>query len=123
MLHRKGKWFDEPKFIVTEGKLKQLMRRCVACGGEAVGQQVQQQGSYGQFTISCTETLCRHEESWETSDSYDQKFVINILLAAAILFSGGIATKVLRMFNFINIQVPSPRSFFRHQSDYLHGVS
>ena len=121
--YRNGRWFDAPKYIVSQSKLLDLMKRCEACGGESVGQQQQQQGAYAQFIIICTNTKCQHEETWETSSTYNQKYIINILLAVATLFSGSLVTKFLHALSFINIQRPSVRSFFRHQSQYLHGVS
>ncbi len=44
----------------------------------------------------------------------------NILLSAAILFSGSLPTKALRMLKSIRVQVPSRQTFFVHQKKWLH---
>ena len=121
--NRKGRWFDETKYLVTESNLQKLMKRCMVCGGLSAGQRTQQQGAYAQFTITCMEPLCCHEQTWETSDVYNQMYIINVLLAAAILYSGGLATKFIRALSLINILSPGIRTFHKIQQTYLHGVS
>ena len=41
----------------------------------------------------------------------------------AIVASGCLPTKFLRALEFLNIAMPSTRTFFRHQLVYVHGVS
>jgi len=43
----------------------------------------------------------------------------NILLSAAILFSGATPGKVLRMLNHMQVACISDRTFYRHQSRFL----
>ena len=120
---RKGTWFDVPKYIVQQNKLMELMRRCMECGAPAVACKSDEQGAYVQYKITCQSTKCRHIGLWSSSDKVRQKFVINLLLSAAILFTGGLASKFLRAMAAINVLAPSQRTFFRHQTDYLHGVN
>lgn len=44
----------------------------------------------------------------------------NILLSAAILFSGALPTKVLRVFRDMGCATIAERTFFEHQTKYLH---
>ena len=44
----------------------------------------------------------------------------NLLLSAAILYSGASPTKSLRLFRHMNCEVISIRTFFEHQKQYLH---
>ena len=123
MNFRKGTWFDNPKYIVDETKLISLMQWCRACHGKAVAFKTNQQGAYVQYTIYCQTPDCSHEERWSSTDVVQQKYLINLFLSAAILFSGGLASKFLRALGFLNIQVPSLSTFYRHQKKYLHGVN
>ncbi|XP_061170182.1 uncharacterized protein LOC133179442 [Saccostrea echinata] len=44
----------------------------------------------------------------------------NLLLSAAILFTGLLPSKALRFMEHINIQTITPNTFFQHQKHYLH---
>lgn len=88
----------------------------------SVPEQTQLRGGYVEYRILCTEPNCRHEKTWQSSDVENQTYVINLLLSASILFAGGVASKFFRALQFINVKVPSLRTFFRHQKEYLHGV-
>ncbi|XP_077485268.1 uncharacterized protein LOC144095385 [Amblyomma americanum] len=43
----------------------------------------------------------------------------NVLMSAAMLFAGTSPTSVLRMFNYVNVQVFTPRTFYNYQRGYL----
>ena len=121
--YSKGKWYDEPKYIVSEGKLKELMSTCIVCGGKTRAERSRLEGAYAEFNITCLEITCGHERSWQTSETHRHTYVINLLLSACILFSGCLATKFLRALSFISVQIPTDRTFYRHQKEYLHRVN
>ncbi len=63
---------------------------------------------------------CSHVNDW-----YSQPFVKNIpagniLLSAAILFSGALPSRVFRMLKFFGCVCTDKRTFFRHQTMFLH---
>jgi len=99
------------------------MRRCNVCGGEATGRKSAVHGAHVEFVIVCCNPGCMHEETWHSNAVISQIYLINILLSAAIVFSGGLATKFFQALNLINLQTITIRTFYRHQKEYLHGVS
>lgn len=119
----RGKWFDEPKYFVSHGKLHDLLEVCERCSSQADVQISDKRGAYVKFMALCSNSSCGHCRLWETSDIHGQKSTMNIMLCALVLFSGQLPAKVLRAFTFLNVIVPSVRTFFRYQKDYLHGVS
>ena len=120
---RKGKWFDMPKYIVPEDKLMELMQCCTVCGGDAIARRGGTRGACVKFSITCTEPNCQHERTWSNSHLVNQTYVLNVLLSGSILFAGGLASKFLRTLAFLSICAPASRTFYRHQKQYLNGVS
>ena len=46
----------------------------------------------------------------------------NLLLSAAILFSGSLPSKAIRMLQHINIATITTRTYDRHQKSFLHSA-
>lgn len=98
---------DERKFIVFESALKQLLNSCrkyfAAC----------KTASRVHGTLLEVQTLCANNHFLtRTSQPYiNGKPAGNVLTSAAILFSGTSPTSVLRMFEHINLQAYTPRTF------------
>ena len=117
-------WYDEPKFIVYHDNLIELMKKCCKCGQPtSVDRVMRPSGCLVTFNITCLSRKCGHSKKWSNSPSRGRLPLLNILLAAVILFTGCLPTKILRAFNFLNIAVISPRTYFRLQKQYMHGVS
>ena len=74
-------------------------------------------GSFLQITQVCQ--MCKQKWTWESQPMYGSVPAGNICLSAAILYSGALPTKTLRMFSILNCSVISIRTFHRHQIKYL----
>lgn len=62
---------------------------------------------------------CGHTRRWESQPKVRGVPAGNILLSAGILFSGCSPSKVLRIFDFINVLSISLSTFFSHQRTVL----
>ncbi|XP_077519942.1 uncharacterized protein LOC144129728 [Amblyomma americanum] len=68
-----------------------------------------------------SETLCanHHFLTWSSKPMINGKAAGNVLMSAAMLFAGTSPTSVLRMFNYVNVQVFTSRTFYNYQRGYL----
>lgn len=119
----RGTWYDETKYIVGHSNLIALLEVCRLCSSPANVEVASRQGAYIRFNATCTHSLCRHTYVWETTDRFKRRPMINLLLAATCLFSGSLPTKFFRSFTLISVLIPSLRTFFQLQKDFLIGVS
>lgn len=114
-------WYNEPKHIVSHHQLMKLLNVCELCAGPTNVVGTVRNGAYTKFTTTCQ--TCGHSRHWETSEKHRRRPVINIILSAAILFSGCIPSRFLRALGFIAVLIPKLRTYNNHQKTYLHGVS
>lgn len=75
---RRGKWYDEPKYLVTHGKLVELLEVCEHCSSTADASISDTKGAYVRFQALCFS--CGHCRFWETSPIQGKLATINILL-------------------------------------------
>ena len=74
-------------------------------------------GSFLKITQHCSK--CHHMFVWESQPFHGNIPVGNIITSAAILFTGLMPAKALRMFQVLNCAIISRKTFFRHQSSIL----
>ena len=105
------------KFIVFEDNLLSLFNKCSNCGNTSeITRKIM--GTCIHISQNCLH--CSHVNDW-----YSQPFIKNsmpagnILLSAAILFSGALPSMAFRMMKFIGCVCPDKRTFFRHQTVFL----
>lgn len=101
----------------------ELLSQCEYCSSFANVEVQNRQGAYIKFRATCTNRKCGHSRYWENSEKLGERPLINILISAAVLFSGSLPAKFLRAMNTLCVMCPSPATFFDHQKTYLHGVS
>ena len=65
---------------------------------------------------------CGHKHVWMSQPSIRNKPAGNILLSAAIPFSGATPGKVLRLLNHMQVACISDRTYYRHQSRFLESA-
>lgn len=118
----RGKWYDSNKYLVDHSCLMELLEICEICAGSADVHHVKREGAYLKFEAICTNNSCGHRRIWETSRKVGNRAVINLLISGVVLFSGCLPTKVLRALTLISVMVPSLKSFFSYQKEFLHGV-
>ena len=103
------------KYIVFESQLLALFQTCVKCFEEAPGD-IKRNGTAICITQTCT---CGHVREWRSQPKIGKINAGNLLLSAAILVSGSLPTKALRMLNIMGVAAIHRNTFFRHQKAHL----
>ena len=65
---------------------------------------------------------CKQAWCWESQPFIGRMPAGNILTSTAILYSGALPTKALRIFRILNCATITSKTFFRHQSEILQPV-
>ena len=63
-------------------------------------------------------TNCSYTRTWASQPYIKQMPVGNLLLSGAILYSGSLPRKVLRLFAFLKVPCISESTYHRHQANY-----
>ena len=66
---------------------------------------------------SCND--CRKKRVWESQPFIGTRPAGNVLLSSAILYTGSLPSKALRLFQVLKCATISRSDFFRHQSDFM----
>ena len=93
---------EQAKFIVFEEAILDIFGKCVQCGAKCIVTMENQIGSSCRICISCT-TEAEHSFEWSTAPSLFKMPAFHLLLASGILATGMESSKVLRLFNALNI--------------------
>ena len=107
----------EEKFIVFESKLLDLFHVCSVCCAEITGAISKRLGTLVHVQQKCSS--CGYVRNWNSQPYLGTMPSGNILLSGAVLFSGSMISKVLRLFNIMNICCYARSTFYRHQALYL----
>ena len=108
---------EEEKFIVFESKLLDLFNVCTVCCEETTGVISWRQGTLVHVQQKCSS--CGYVRNWNSQPYLGTMPSGNMLLSGAVLFSGSMISKVLRLFNILNICCYTRSTFYRHQALYL----
>jgi len=95
------------------------LKFCPSCGSPVLQTEKKCSGSFLTVTILCTNM---HRHKWYSQRKVQRIAEGNLLLAAAVLFSGSTYTRFHQMCKFIALAVPAPSTFFRLQTEYLFPV-
>ena len=109
----------DPKYIVFHNQLL-LLLMCYFCLSTAVTVTSVLTGSMLVAAIKCSK--CKSIWEWCRQPKIRGYAIGDILLSGAIIFSGNLPKKSLRLLKSISIACPSARSFFRHQNKHIHHV-
>ena len=110
---------EDTKFVTFMSQLDQLLKRCQECGSPILDRSHVAQGSSILVTGSCANY---HDFQWSSSPKIGQMPASNLVLSAAILFSGGTFTTFHQAFDFMSMAVHSERTHHNIQSSYLFPV-
>lgn len=112
----------EEKFIVFISSLQKLFSfcHCPSCGCMDITNNFNTIGTMLIATITCIS--CQKQTPWHSQPYIGDTPAGNILLSAAILFSGATPTKVLRVLSHMSVATISTRTYFRHQQVILQPV-
>ncbi|XP_064461908.1 uncharacterized protein LOC135372144 [Ornithodoros turicata] len=105
----------EKKYVVFESCLLQLLQECKTCHTPAKTTL----SSEGTFLTASSVCSNGHQHTWTSQPMINGKAAGNLLLSAAILFSGSSPAKVLRLLRFIAVQVMCDRTYFNYQRGFL----
>ena len=103
-------------YLVFESALLLLFSLCIHCSGHTRVKDIVI-GSFLQIIQTCS----RYHKIrvWESQPYIGKIPAGNILTSAAILYSGALPSKALKMFRILNLSTITRKTFFRHQSQYL----
>lgn len=111
--------WQEKKAVVSESKLLELFRFCQTCGHVIDSRQVSYIGSQMRVKWECTND---HKGVWNSCPSERGMPQSNLILAAAVLFTGSTYTRLEEWAKLVNLQIFSSRTFYDIQNTYLHPV-
>ncbi len=101
-----------------EDNLLSLFKRCFKCGYKSAQVTSTTIGTYVKLKQRCC--ACLNVFVWDSQPFIQNQPACNILLSAAILFSGALPTMTLRVFQNMGCATIAERTFFRHQQHFLH---
>ncbi|XP_062610016.1 uncharacterized protein LOC134271813 [Saccostrea cucullata] len=107
---------EEKQFLVSETALAELLSVCRYCSAECTPIIKFVRGT---FIYTSSKCLNNHEFTWSSQPCHNTLPWSNLFTATAILTSGCNATKVLQLFNNMNLQMFTPRTYNRLQSYYV----
>jgi solute carrier family 8 (sodium/calcium exchanger) len=108
---------EEKKFMVSSSKLLELFNTCKKCNRLATASIQHIIGTMVKIKAECD--FCCFTWQWCSQPYLGSIPAGNIGLSASILFSGAIATKVLRVLECMGVATISRRTFTSHQSAIL----
>ena len=97
--------------------LLSLFTSCRSCYQLCTGEVAQQMGTFISIRQTCSH--CGHVWSWNSLPFIKNIPAGNILLSAAIMFSGSTPTKVLHFLTCPRVACITDRTFHLHQTEYL----
>ena len=100
-------------FLVFESAFRLLFLNCVACASAFVSIKRHIIGSFLSIKQVCNQ--CNNTFVWESQLYISNIPAGNLLTSAAILYTGSLPAKVLRIFKTLNCATISKVTYFRHQ--------
>ena len=105
-------------FLVFELALMLLFSTRIACGSAFVSIKRHIIGSFLSIKQVCTQ--CNNTIVWESQPYISNIPAGNLLTSAAILYTGSLTAKALRIFKSLNCATISKVTYFRQQRNYLY---
>ena len=109
--------FVGEKFLVNKSAILSLFAFCRRCHGPDTTVQEIVQGTFLRIKQVCND--CNYTYNWDSQPFIDSIPSGNLHLTSAIICSGSLPTKSLRLLKFMNCATISQQTFFRHQSKLL----
>ena len=106
-------------YLVLESALMLLFTTYIYCGHAIASTCIKKTiiGTFVRITQLCES--CGRSRTWESQSFIGTVPAGNILLSSAILYSGSLPSKALRMFQVLKCAAIDRMTFFCHQSKYL----
>ena len=77
-------------------------------------------GSFLRIVQTCRN--CGKDRVWESQPYISDMLLGNLLISAAILYTGSLLAKALQLFNALRCATIRERTYFRHQSTFLQPI-
>ena len=107
---------EERKLIIFESELDKLFRFCQQCGSIVATKTKYFKGSMVKVKTTC---LQGHSNTWQSQPSINGKATGNLLIPAAILFSGNTFTHIETFAKFLQLQFISSSHYYKIQEKHL----
>ena len=104
-------------YLVYESALLLLFTLCIACKKATTIIEKSVFGTFLSLKQFCKN--CKHKHIWQSQPHIGSIPAGNILMSAAVLYTGSLPAKALRIFKFLHCPTISTSTFFRHQSSIL----
>ena len=101
---------NEIKYLVYESHLLSLFTQCRSCHQHCTGKIAHQMGSFICVKQECCH--CDHTYTWKSQPFVKDTPAANLLMSAAIMFSGSTPGKVLLVLKHLNMASIKERAFF-----------
>lgn len=111
--------WDDRKWIVNESHLMKLFRTCHKCGVAIIDRKVNKLGSQIKVQWTC---LNAHHDTWASCPDVGGMGENNLLVPAAVLFTGTTFTEIHEWARLLNLQIPKKTQYYSVQSNYLFPV-
>ena len=98
--------------------LWELLQICPSCSRLGSVEIHHRNGTMVEIKHSCY--FCANDFKWQSQPMLGHLAAGNLHISAAILFSGASQTKCLRVFEFLGVNIFTPRTFTRHAQDLLY---
>lgn len=109
---------EEPKYIVFKSKLWELFQSCPVCCLPCSVRENYTRGTMIQVEQNCPN--CKFNKVWNSQPQIKNIAIGNILLSAAITFSGLSPTKCLRLLGSMGLATISATTLKVHNNLYIH---
>ena len=106
-------------FMVNEDRLDELFNLCCTCGLAIIEKKKIVKGSMLSVEAVCIQG---HVNKWDSQPSINGMPIGNLLISAAILFSGNTFTPINHFATCLNLQLVSKSSFYKIQEKYVFPV-
>ena len=112
---------EQRKFIVFENSLMELFQRCPVCGADKLDSEIgSSSGTLARVLYRCQ---LGHRGSWLSQPLLNGRMAAgNLLVSAAILFTGSSFAKVQELSKVMRLSFISENLFYQLQSKYLFPV-
>ena len=110
----------QPKnYIVSEEALNKLFKVCFTCGQAVLEQTKLMTGSMVSVKSTC---INGHINTWNSQPYVDGMPLCNLLIPAAILFTGNTFTPIEHFSSCLNLEIVSKTTFYKVQNKYVFPV-
>jgi hypothetical protein len=108
---------DEEYFLVSKACVWNLLKDCPMCNQPCAVEIHHRIGTFVCIQQTCSQ--CEHSYKWNSQNFVQNLPCGNVLLAAAINFSGSSVKKALRVFDIMNVSAISNVTYWKYQTKYL----